>query len=149
MGNTYKFLVGAKPDGNGFTTYTAYFFAPEEGKWRLIAGFNRPKTSTYSKSLYSFLENFETETGNITRAANYGNQWAYEKQKGWVEINKILFSADATARIGYRKDYAGGRSGNGFFLKNCGFFDETTTIKTPFERDIKNKIPQIDFSKLP
>lgn len=149
VGNTYKFLVGAKPDGNSFTTYTAYFFAPEEGKWRLIASFNRPKTSTYLKSLYSFLENFETETGNITRAANYGNQWAYEKQKGWVEINKILFSADETARTGYRKDYAGGRSGDGFFLKNCGFFDETTTIKTPFERDIKNKMPQIDFSKLP
>ncbi len=149
VGNTYKFLVGAKPNGEGFTTYIAYFFAPEEGKWWLIASFNRPKTNTYLKSIYSFLENFEPKTGNLTRLANYGNQWAYEKQKGWVEINKIVFSADATARIGYRKDYEGGRAGEGFFLKNCGFFDETTTIKTPFEREIKSKIPQIDFSKLP
>ncbi|MDP1816001.1 MAG: DUF3472 domain-containing protein [Leadbetterella sp.] len=148
-GNTYKFLVGAEPAGEGHTTYSAYFFAPEEGKWRLVASFNRPKTNTYLKSLYSFLENFTPETGNLTRQAYFGNQWAFEKQKGWVEVNKIVFSADATARIGYRKDYAGGRSGEGFFLKNCGFFDETTAIKTPFERDFKNKIPQIDFSKLP
>jgi hypothetical protein len=148
-GNTYKFLVGAEPAGEGHTSYTAYFFAPEEGKWRLVASFNRPKTNTYLKSLYSFLENFTPETGNLTRQAYFGNQWAFEKQKGWVEINKIVFSADATARIGYRKDYAGGRSGEGFFLKNCGFFDENTMIKTPFEREIKNKMPQIDFSILP
>jgi hypothetical protein len=148
-GNTYKFLIGAQPDVDGHTSYTAYFFAPEEGKWRLLASFSRPKTNTYLKSLYSFLENFKPETGNITRQANFGNQWAFEKQKGWIEITKILFSADATARIGYRKDYAGGRSEEGFFLKNCGFFNETTTIKTPFERAFKNKMPQIDFSKLP
>ncbi|MCP9749102.1 DUF3472 domain-containing protein [Lacihabitans sp. CS3-21] len=148
-GNTYKFLVGAEPAGEGHTTYSAYFFAPEEGKWRLVASFNRPKTNTYLKSLYSFLENFTPETGNLTRQAYFGNQWAFEKQKGWVEINKIVFSADATARIGYRKDYAGGRSGEGFFLKNCGFFDENTMIKTPFEREIKNKMPQINFSILP
>jgi hypothetical protein len=148
-GNTYKFLIGAEPDGNGYTSYTAYFFVPEEGKWRLVASFNRPKTNTYLKSLYSFLENFKPETGNLTRQANFGNQWAFEKQKGWVEINKVVFSADATARIGYRKDYAGGRNGEGFFLKNCGFFDENTTIKTPLEREIMSKMPQIDFSKLP
>jgi hypothetical protein len=149
VGNTYKFLLSAKPDVNNFTTYTAYFFAPEENKWLLIASFKRPKTNSYLKGLYSFLENFVPETGNIQRKAEYGNQWVYDLKKGWLEINKITFSADATARIAYRKDYAGGLKGDAFFLKNCGFFDETTEIKTAFERPVKNGKPQIDFQSLP
>jgi hypothetical protein len=56
---------------------------------------------------------------------------------------------DATARIGYRKDYEGGNEGDGFYLKNGGFSNETTAIKTTFERPLKNIKPQVDFSKLP
>ncbi len=149
VNNTYKFLVGAKPNDTGFTTYSAYFFAPEESKWLLIASFKRPRTNTYLKGLYSFLENFDTQTGNVSREANYTNQWAFDSQKGWIEINKITFSADATARIGYRKDYAGGLKGQEFYLKNCGFFDDNVEIKTTFERPLKNGKPQIDFRSLP
>ena len=47
-GNTYKFLTRALPDGAGNTVYTSWFFAPEEGSWRLIASFNRPNTNTNS-----------------------------------------------------------------------------------------------------
>jgi hypothetical protein len=147
--NTYKFLVGAKPDVTGFTTYTAYFYAPEEKKWLLIASFKRPQTKTYLKGLYSFLENFETKTGNQVRKAKYGNQWAFDTKKGWVEINKITFTADATARIGYRKDYEGGNFEGGFYLKNCGFFALTTPIQTPFERTLKNIKPEVVFAQLP
>lgn len=149
VNNTYKFLVGAKPDFNGFTVYSAYFFAPEENKWLLIATFKRPQTNTYLKGLYSFLENFDTQTGNVSREARYNNQWAFDSQKGWIEINRITFSADATARIGYRKDYAGGLKGEDFYLKNCGFFDENVVIKTAFERPLKKGKPQIDFQSLP
>ena len=149
VNNTYKFLVGAKPNDSGFTVYSAYFFAPEENKWLLIASFKRPQTNTYLKGIYSFLENFDTQTGNVSREAKYNNQWAFDSQKGWIEINKITFSADATARIGYRKDYAGGLKGQEFYLKNCGFFDDNVEIKTSFERPLKNGKPQIDFQGLP
>lgn len=149
VNNTYKFLVGAKPNDFGFTVYSAYFFAPEENKWLLIASFKRPQTNTYLKGIYSFLENFDTQTGNVSREAKYNNQWAFDSQKGWIEINKITFSADATARIGYRKDYAGGLKGQEFYLKNCGFFDDNVEIKTSFERPLKNGKPQIDYQGLP
>jgi hypothetical protein len=140
-GKTYGFLVGAKPDSSGYTTYTAYFYAPDEGAWRLIAQFSRPKTTTYLKGLYSFLENFLPETGHLSREALYGNQWAYDTHKGWVELTHTTFTADATARIGYRKDYAGGQKGAQFFLRNCGFFNETTPIRTPFQRPALNRKP--------
>ena len=57
-GFNYGFLIGAKPSSVGYTDYVAYFFDPEMNEWNLIAQFRRPKTTTYLKRLYSFLENF-------------------------------------------------------------------------------------------
>src|SRR3569833_3261658 len=74
-GNTYKFLVHAKPDGNGRTEYSAYFLAPEISKWQLIASFSRPKTNTFLKYLHSFLYNFESEQGTITREVHLKKDW--------------------------------------------------------------------------
>ena len=148
-GNTYKFLIQGKPIDQNFTVYTAYFFAPEENKWLLIASFKRPKTSTYLKGLYSFLENFDPSNGNKTREAHYGNQWVMNSQGKWTELTDITFTGDATARKNYRKDYAGGEKNNLFFLKNCGFFSDFTPLDKTFSRLPTQKQPVIDFSKLP
>ena len=148
-GNTYKFLLQGKPSEDSTTTYTAYFFAPESNKWSLIACFKRPKTQTYLKRPHSFLENFITETGDIGRMVYFGNQWFCNSAGKWTTIDQAKFSADATARKGYRMDYAGGKEGKLFFLRNCGFFDMLTEIGTEFVRDADKVAPQIDFSKLP
>lgn len=148
-GNTYKFLIQGKPVDENFTVYTAYFFAPEENKWLLIASFKRPKTSTYLKSLYSFLENFDPSNGDKVREAHYGNQWVMDSQGKWTELTNITFTGDATARKNYRKDYAGGQVDNQFYLKNCGFFGDFTPIDKSFSRPPTHKPPVIDFSKFP
>jgi len=44
------------------------------------------------------------------------------------------FTADNTARKGYRLDYAGGIRGTSFFLQNDGFFNDPTPIGSWFER---------------
>jgi hypothetical protein len=148
-GNTYKFLLQGKPSGDSTTTYTAYFFAPEEAQWKLIASFKRPKTHTYLKKFHSFLENFIPETGNKGRLVYFGNQWVRNTAGKWTELNQAKFTADATARKGYRLDYAGGRENNYFFLKNCGFFNELTTINEIFTRELSGQTPNIDFNLLP
>lgn len=148
-GTTYRFLLRSSPTGNGETDFTAWFFAPELGNWKLIAGWRRPKTNTYLTHLYSFLENFHTETGNITRKGLFSNQWIYTTQKRWIAVNKIKFTADATARKQSRMDYAGGIAGNSFFLQNCGFFDQTTPIDTILIRPETGQIPSIIFEELP
>jgi hypothetical protein len=74
-GETYKFLIHAQPVENNYTNYTAYFFDVEKKQWLLLASFSRPATHTYLTKLHSFLENFEPETGYITRKAYYHNQW--------------------------------------------------------------------------
>ena len=147
-GNTYRFLLKGEPSVNESTDYTAYFFAPETGKWELIASFRRPKTNHYLKDLYSFLENFRPETGYVTRKGYYSNQWVCNSSGKWFELTNAKFTADATARKESRLDYAGGAENGAFYLKNCGFFNEKTEIGQNFTREKKGKIPEIDFSSL-
>lgn len=148
-GKTYKFLTQAKPNNDNSTTFTSYFWAVEENKWLLIGSFQRPKTNTYLKGIYSFLENFNPVNGDKTRMAYYNNQWCFDSQGNSYELSKAIFSADDTARKNYRKDYAGGISNNQFFLKNCGFFDDYVEYDRTFSRNISKQVPVIDFSKLP
>lgn len=148
-GKTYGFLLRAQPEETEATVYTAWFFAPEKDKWQLIASFRRPKKSTYLTSLYSFLENFVPETGQTTRMARYGNQWVRDSSGRWIELTQMKFTGDNTARKNYRKDYAGGVSGNTFFLRNCGFFNDYTKLDQFFERTPNGSPPKVDLTSLP
>ncbi len=148
-GNKYKFLVKAIPSKNNSTDYTAYFYAPETGKWKLIAGFRRPKTSTYLTKLHSFLENFIPSMGDKVREVKYTNQWVCDSEGKWFELTKARFTADATARKGARLDYAGGSKGDSFYLKNDGFFSNNTKINSFFSRKAGNKPPEVNLSDLP
>jgi hypothetical protein len=141
---TYLFLLKGEPSVNNSTDYTAYFYAPEKGKWELIASFRRPKTTSYLKNLYSFLENFIPETGFITRKGFYTNQWICDKNGTWFELSSAKFTADATARKESRLDYAGGVNKGSFVLKNCGFFDERTQINTQLVHSETGNRPSTD-----
>lgn len=133
-GTTYKFLARIHPDGKGNTRYTAWFYATDEARWRLIASFLRPKTNTWYTSPYSFLENFNPVFGYITRRVLFSNQWARDNTGKWHEMTQARFSYDATARAQVRVDYAGGEENGGFFLQNCGFFNQNIPIGTAFSR---------------
>lgn len=148
-GNTYRFLLQGTPSGDSTTTYTAYFFAPEQGTWQLVASFKRPHTHTYLKRLHSFLENFTPDTGDTGRRVYFGNQWVKGTFGDWTELTKAGFSADATARKGYRMDYAGGNENQQFFLQNCGFFEHYTEIGKAFERKGTGEVPTVDVTTLP
>jgi hypothetical protein len=147
-GTTYRFLNSVKPDGNGNTIYTAYFFAPEVGEWMLIASFLRPKTDTWYKRPHSFLENFIPESGHLERRVFYDNQWAMDSEGNWMELTDAKFTGDDIARRGYRKDYAGGSDSGKLFLKNGGFFNHPTALQSMHQRVSKGIPPQIDFGKL-
>jgi Domain of unknown function (DUF3472)/Domain of unknown function (DUF5077) len=148
-GNTYRFLLKGEPADNNATDYTAFFYAPEIEEWLLIASFRRPKTSTYLKHLHSFLENFVTETGYLSRKLFYSNQWLYDTNGQWHELTGATFTADATARKGARLDYSGGVEGDRFFLKNCGFFNNSLQIGSKLKRKPSGIPPQINFAALP
>lgn len=148
-GETYKFLMQVRPDENNNTIYTAYFFAPEENQWRLIASFLRPQTSTWYKHPHSFLENFNPDQGYLSREVMFGNQWARSKEGKWTRLTDAIFTHDATAKAGVRLDYQGGNTDdNRFYLKMGGFFDDSIPMGTKFYCQPTGQEPQIDFQSL-
>jgi hypothetical protein len=146
---TYKFLVKIKPNGHNKTAYTAYFYAPEIGKWKLIASFLRPKTDTWLTGAYSFVENFDAHNGYKKRKAYFGRQWARDKSGNWHEITNAVFTGDNIANIGFRTDYRGGAKEGHFYLMNGGFFDENTPLDSQLKRSKTQQHPQINFKNLP
>lgn len=149
-GKTYKFLTQVKPDGKGNTVYTSYFFAADENRWRLIAGFLRPQTDVTYTRAHSFLENFIPGQGYLTRSVLYGNQWFRTSAGKWIEADESVFTYDETARKQVRLDYRGGynKQKNAFYLQNCGFFSESTPYESTFTRKKENKMPEINFPEL-
>jgi hypothetical protein len=150
-GKTYAFLIHAEADAAAkTTTFTAYFKPADQAEWQLVASFKRPQSGFYLKGLYSFLENFQPDMGTVTRKVFFGNQWIADTNGKWYPVNDATFTADATANINYRKDYSGGVEKNLFYLRNCGFFSDFTTIKTSLNRQPSGTAePKIDFNKLP
>jgi Domain of unknown function (DUF3472)/Domain of unknown function (DUF5077) len=149
-GTTYRFLNSVKPDGQGNSTYTAWIGEGKEGEWQLVARFKRPKTNKHLTGFHSFLENFADQNGWLERRSLHGNQWVCDTSGTWHEITSARFTGDDTARGRHRMDYAGGVEGQGFFMKNGGFFAEPVTLDSRFERpSTPTQKPQIDFAKLP
>lgn len=148
-GQTYRFLLHGQPGSGDNTIYSAYFFAPETGEWKLIASFSRPHTHTWLTHFHSFLENFIPQQGDKTRKVYFANQWVCDSAGQWTSISKARFTYDNTAAKGYRMDYAGGAENGMFYLQNDGFFNHYTTYATLFERIPGIKAPVIDFAALP
>ena len=148
-GVTYRFLTSVKPDGKGASIYTSWFGEVGKPEWKLIASFKRPQTDTYLTGFHSFLENFYDFNGHLGRRSLHGNQWVRDTEGQWHELTTARFTGDGTARGGHRLDYAGGVSGNAFFMRNGGYFDERVNLDQNFERPATpGSRPDIDFKAL-
>jgi len=149
-GKTYRFLTKVQPDGKGNTVYTSWFGDKEADEWRLIASFRRPKTDTHLRGHHSFLESFSPTRGYIGRRAFYGNVWVCDVDGQWHECTKARFSVDATGGSRHRLDFTGGSDGKQFFLRNCGFFNETGRPGETFTCEATGANgPGIDLESLP
>lgn len=149
-GKTYRFLTEVKPEGNGNTVYTSWFGDKAADEWRLIASFRRPKTDTHLKGFHSFLESFNPVLGYVGRRCENGNIWVVDTQGKWHECLQARFSVDPTGGNRHRLDFTGGADGNHFFMRNCGFFNETGKPGEVFTRvSTADQKPEIDFTKLP
>ncbi len=149
-GRTYRFLTQVTPNTDGTTDYTSWFGDKQADEWRLIASFRRPKTTTYLRGFHSFLENFNAQTGHISRCGQYTNVWVCDKDGKWHECLNAQFSVDATGGGGHRLDFAGGAEGPSFFLRNCGFFHDQVRAGAKFTRtSTAVDQPNIEFGRLP
>lgn len=159
-GETYRFLARAQPDGEGNTEFTAWF-GPATGRcsahrhhrdgcdWKLIASWKYAGTATYLRGVYSFLESFDPDHGYQGRSARYANQWAVTADSTWNELTSAYYDVDATGLNRQRLDFAGGRLGNQFYLRNDGFFSHPVDSGQTFERPPSHRRPDVDLGKLP
>ncbi|HUB59661.1 MAG TPA: DUF3472 domain-containing protein [Puia sp.] len=148
-GHTYRFLLHAQPAARRHTIFTAWWYAPESGRWQLIARFSRPQTSTGLTGLYSFLENFEPEEGDRNRYVLFNHAWAGNSAGQWVSLHQARFTVDNTGRKGYRMDYGGGVRDGSFYLENDGFFNQYTPAGIWLDRgaDSGDRGPDIALPK--
>jgi hypothetical protein len=149
QGVTYKLLIGAKSAGD-HTTYTAYYFAPENGSWKLIAQWDKTKTDGKLLSdLYSFVENFGPN-GNEFFKADYGNQWVCTTSGTWIELTQCSLTTTASQSKHQRYDYGAGVENNKFYMFTGGFKEMNNLAPhSSIERKPNNIAPNINFSDLP
>jgi Domain of unknown function (DUF3472). len=146
-GKTYRTLVHVKPDNDGSTVFTGYF-GDDEGNWHLVSSLKRPHTTTWYKSPYSFLENFNPATGFMSREVHFKNQWMVTRSGAFKEVTEAEFTFDNTGRLGVRADKYGCLSGSEFILRNCGFFNESTEYGKKFKRPAGGQAPVLDLNAL-
>ncbi|CAM5222321.1 hypothetical protein ALON55S_07691 [Alishewanella longhuensis] len=87
--------------------------------------------------------------GDTTRSVYFPSQWFADAAGNWYPNQQASFSVDDTGRRGNRLDFAGAFTEQGLMLKNCGFFNETTSPGTTWQVTPQAIAPTINFSQLP
>jgi hypothetical protein len=109
-GETYRFLVKAKPAGEGRSEYAGYFFHPEAKEWKHLVSFSTP-SKTLLKGYYSFIEDFRRNKVSTTktRSALFGNGWVQTTDGKWHGLTKARFTADANPVLNINAKLDGNR----------------------------------------
>ncbi|MBM4073059.1 MAG: DUF3472 domain-containing protein [Planctomycetes bacterium] len=125
IGETYRFLVTAKPDGDARIAYGGFFFMPEKKEWKHLVTFSTITNGTLLKGYYSFVEDFRRNKVSTTklRRANYGNGWVKSVKGDWLPLHKARFTADANPVL----NIDAGAIDGGYFLATGGDTTNTTT----------------------
>ena len=145
----YKFITHGKPDGNGNTIYTSWFYAPENSEWKLIASCTKPNTSSYLKNISSSIESTSTENSFLMRKARYSNEWITDANGTWTELKQAKLIGDAIAQNNQRLDYSASVDLGSFFLTSNGFFTNYTPLQSLLNKTSSGSQPSVDFNSLP
>ncbi len=135
IGDTYRFLATARPDGETRAAYSGYFFVPEKKEWKHLVTFSTITNGTLLKGYYSFVEDFRRNKVSTTkqRRANFGNGWVKSAKGDWSSLDKARFTADANPVVNIDAGVTGGR----YFLATGGdITNKTTKLRDTITRDI-------------
>jgi hypothetical protein len=95
-GQTCRFLVTAKPDGER-TAYSNYFFLHDKNEWKHLVTFSTLAEGKLLTGYYSFVEDFRRNRVSATqpREARYGNGWIQGLNGKWLPLTEARFTADS------------------------------------------------------
>jgi len=146
VGETYRFLVAAKPDGPDRTAYSGYFFIPEKKEWKHLVTFSTLTGGELLKGYYSFVEDFRRNKVSTTkeRRAVFGNGWVKPAKGEWVALEKARFTADGNPA----SNIDAGPTGKRFFLATGGDTENATTkLRDTMSRAKGDPQPPADLPK--
>ena len=125
-GETYRFIVAARAEGENRTQYTGFFYIPETKTWKRLVTFSTPRKFKQLSGLYSFVEDFRRDrvSTTYTRRAEFGPGFTFDG-KAWSPVTSATFTADANPVVNIDSGVAA--SGR-FFLATGG---ETVNTRTP------------------
>ena len=149
IGETYRFLVAAAPDGPDRTAFSGYFYLPAKKEWKHLVTFS---TITEKKQLggyYSFVEDFRRNkvSATLVRKAEYGNGWVHGKGE-WRPITEARFTGDSNPVLNIDAGLA--KEKDRWFLATGGETENITTKlkeKMGLPKEMKPVQPK-DFPKL-
>lgn len=147
-GRYVQFLTNCRPETTSYTTsangqttvheqhnmlVSTWFNALDGKGWQYMATVRKRNSSTYFSSWYSFLENYNTATGQASRKAYYRNGYARSRHDGkWYNFNKVGFGhTDGGSEAGARSDYGQGTTDQAsertFFMQTGGYTSTKTS----------------------
>lgn len=97
LGQTYRFLVTADPDGADRTAFAAYFRGPDDREWNHVATFSTLTKKKTLRGLYSFIEDFRRNKVSLTKAreARFENGWVRDKDGMMHPLTRARFTGDS------------------------------------------------------
>jgi hypothetical protein len=121
-GETYRFLVTAKLDGDR-TVYSAAIAAPGATTWRSLATFSTLAKHKRLGGYYSFIEDFQRDKVSATRerSAEFGEGWVQTPDGRWHALTHARFTADNNPAKSIDAGVKDGR----FFLATGGKVENT------------------------
>ncbi|MCC6783252.1 MAG: DUF3472 domain-containing protein [Planctomycetes bacterium] len=122
LGETFRFALHARVDGDR-TVYSGWFYFAERKEWGLIASFSAPKDGRLPHGLYSFVENFAGQNGDLRRRCEFGNAWIRTSGGAWRALRSARFTHDGHGES-ERLDRSAGVSGARLYLAQGGFVDD-------------------------
>ncbi len=138
VGETYRFAVHAKLDGNR-TKFAGYFFVPEMKAWKHLVTFSTLHKGRLLGGYYSFVEDFRRNRVSATHArqAQFGNGWVRTGDQ-WLPIKRAQFTADNNPAMHVNAGTIASEGGmpQRFFLTTGG---ETKNTDTPLWKHIELK----------
>lgn len=148
LGETYRFMVTAKSEGEDRTAYSGYFYVPEEKAWKHLVTFSTlTEKDELLRGHYSFIEDFRRNKISTTklRQADFGNGWIKTAAGEWKPMTKARFTADANPVL----NIDAGAKGAQFFLATGGDIEnKTTKLRDVMNREEGQKAPPEDLPKL-
>ena len=131
IGETCRFAIRAQPQDK-VTAYSAYFYLNDQKAWKHLATFQTQTGGAPLKGFYSFVEDFRRDglSPKQHRSARFGNGWVKTTDGAWVELTKVVFTADGTPLSNINAQVVE----DGFRLETGGNTQQQTDLRSRLER---------------